>query len=57
MHQIKWLIPHRKEEEALKILIRKNDCLRWHLEGDVSHVLLIVHQREAAVQAQVLILS
>ena len=57
MHQIKWLIPHRKEEEALKILIRMKDRLRWHLEGDVSHVLLIVHQREAAVQAQVPILS
>ena len=51
MHQIKWLNPHAKEEEALEILIRKNICLRLHLKEDASLVLLIVHQREAAVQA------
>ena len=58
MHQIKWLNPHVKEEEAPEILIRKNIHLRLHLEGDASLVLLIMHQREATVlQAKVLILS
>ena len=57
MHQIKWLNPHTKEEEAPEILIKKNISLRWHLEGDTSPILLTVHKKEATFQAKVLNLS
>ena len=57
MHEIKWLKPHVKEEEALRILIRKNIRLRLHLEGDAFPVLLTVHQKEVVAQAKALTLS
>ena len=49
MHQIKWLNPHVKEEEALGIQKRKNTRMRLHLKGDPSPILLTVHQKGAAV--------
>ena len=49
--------PSHKGGKIPKIQIRRNTCLRLHLEGDKFHVLLIMHLNIAAIQPQVQTLS